>query len=62
MKTQDNRLPKILIPMIKKTFPELLADDIVNVQPLGGDPWKRMQNEKAAKDALGDELEGLTDL
>ena len=28
--------PKILIPMIRRTFPELITSDIVGVQPLSG--------------------------
>ena len=32
----DSRLPKILIPMIRRTFPELISHEIVGVQPMGG--------------------------
>jgi hypothetical protein len=32
----DARLPKILIPMIRRTFPELISQEIVGVQPMGG--------------------------
>jgi hypothetical protein len=32
----DSRLPKILIPMIRRTFPELITNEIVGVQPMGG--------------------------
>ena len=32
----DARLPKILIPMIRRTFPELITNEIVGVQPMGG--------------------------
>jgi len=32
----DARLPKILIPMIRRTFPELISNDIVGVQPMSG--------------------------
>ena len=32
----DARLPKILIPMIRRTFPELIANEIVGVQPMAG--------------------------
>jgi len=32
----DSRLPKILIPMIRRTFPELISNDIVGVQPMSG--------------------------
>ena len=32
----DARLPKILIPMIRRTFPELFTNEIVGVQPMSG--------------------------
>jgi len=32
----DARLPKIIIPMIRRTFPELISNEIVGVQPMGG--------------------------
>lgn len=31
-----SRLPKVLIPMIRKTFPELITSEIVGVQPMSG--------------------------
>lgn len=34
--TGDSRLPKVLIPMIRRTFPELITNDIVGVQPMSG--------------------------
>lgn len=34
--TGDSRLPKILIPMIRRTFPELISNEIVGVQPMAG--------------------------
>lgn len=34
--TGDARLPKVLIPMIRRTFPELITNEIVGVQPMGG--------------------------
>ena len=34
--TGDSRLPKILIPMIRRTFPELISNEIVGVQPMSG--------------------------
>ena len=34
--TSDSRLPKILIPMIRRTFPELITNEIVGVQPMSG--------------------------
>ena len=33
---KDARLPKILIPMIRRTFPELITNEIVGVQPMAG--------------------------
>lgn len=33
---QDARLPKVLIPMIRRTFPELITNEIVGVQPMSG--------------------------
>jgi len=33
---RDARLPKILIPMIRRTFPELITNEIVGVQPMAG--------------------------
>jgi len=32
----DSRLPKILIPMVRRTFPELITNEIVGVQPMSG--------------------------
>lgn len=32
----DARLPSIVIPMIRRTFPELIANEIVGVQPMSG--------------------------
>ena len=34
--TGDSRLPKVLIPMIRRTFPELISNEIVGVQPMSG--------------------------
>lgn len=34
--TGDSRLPKVLIPMIRRTFPELITNEICGVQPMGG--------------------------
>jgi hypothetical protein len=34
--TGDARLPKILIPMIRRTFPELITNEVVGVQPMSG--------------------------
>ena len=34
--SNDARLPKILIPMIRRTFPELITNEIVGVQPMSG--------------------------
>lgn len=32
----DTRLPSVIMPMIRRTFPELLANEIVGVQPMSG--------------------------
>lgn len=32
----DKRLPKILIPMVRRVFPELITSAIVGVQPMSG--------------------------
>ena len=32
----DSRLPNVIMPMIRRTFPELLANEIVGVQPMSG--------------------------
>jgi len=34
--SNDARLPKILIPMVRRTFPELITNEIVGVQPMSG--------------------------
>jgi hypothetical protein len=34
--TGDSRLPKVLIPMLRRTFPELITNEIVGVQPMTG--------------------------
>ena len=34
--TGDARLPKVLIPMVRRTFPELISQEIVGVQPMSG--------------------------
>ena len=36
MSKHDPRLPKVLIPMIRRTFPELITSKIVGVQPMSG--------------------------
>lgn len=32
----DSRVPKIVIPMVRRTFPELITNEIVGVQPMSG--------------------------
>jgi len=32
----DARMPKVLIPMVRRTFPELITNEIVGVQPMNG--------------------------
>lgn len=34
--TGDARLPKMLIPIIRRTFPELISNEVVGVQPMSG--------------------------
>lgn len=34
--SNDARLPKVLIPMIRRTFPELITNEICGVQPMSG--------------------------
>lgn len=34
--SNDARLPKVLIPMVRRTFPELITNEIVGVQPMSG--------------------------
>jgi len=34
--TGDARMPKVLIPMVRRTFPELITNEIVGVQPMSG--------------------------
>jgi len=34
--TGDSRMPKVLIPMVRRTFPELITNEIVGVQPMSG--------------------------
>lgn len=34
--TGDARMPKVLIPMVRRTFPELITNEIVGVQPMAG--------------------------
>lgn len=34
--TGDARVPKIVIPMVRRTFPELITNEIVGVQPMSG--------------------------
>jgi len=57
--TGDARLPKVLIPMIRRTFPELITNEIVGVQPMTGPVGlafaMRYKYESAA---LGDSYNG----
>ena len=36
MSKNSSKLPNSLIPMIRRTFPELLASDSTGVQPMSG--------------------------
>jgi hypothetical protein len=53
--TGDARLPKVLIPMIRRTFPELITNEIVGVQPMTGPVGLAFaMRYKYDSDALGD--------
>ena len=55
----DARLPKILIPMIRRTFPELITNEIVGVQPMSGPVGLAFAlRYKYEKDALGNGVDG----
>ena len=61
----DYRLPKILIPMIRRTFPELITNEIVGVQPMAGPVglafalrYRYTGNTLAAVDSDGDVTAG----
>jgi hypothetical protein len=59
----DARLPKILIPMIRRTFPELITNEIVGVQPMSGPVGLAFaMRYKYEPDSLGpDGLDGTGD-
>jgi len=57
--TGDFRLPKILIPMIRRTFPELITNEIVGVQPMSGPVGLAFAlRYKYETDALGNGVDG----
>jgi len=57
--TGDFRLPKILIPMIRRTFPELITNEIVGVQPMSGPVGLAFAlRYKYDTDALGGGIDG----
>ena len=57
--TGDYRLPKILIPMIRRTFPELITNEIVGVQPMSGPVGLAFAlRYKYDQDALGNGVDG----
>lgn len=58
----DARLPKILIPMIRRTFPELITNEIVGVQPMSGPVGLAFAlRYRYESDNLGDfKVDGLT--
>jgi len=59
--TGDARLPKILIPMIRRTFPELITNEIVGVQPMSGPVGLAFAlRYKYESDALGTGIDGKT--
>ncbi len=58
--TGDQRLPKVLIPMIRRTFPELITNDIVGVQPMSGPVGLAFALRYAYQsDELGSGVDGL---
>ncbi len=55
----DARLPKILIPMIRRTFPELITNEIVGVQPMSGPVGLAFAlRYRYEQDALGSGIDG----
>jgi hypothetical protein len=57
----DARLPKILIPMIRRTFPELITNEIVGVQPMSGPVGLAFaMRYKYSNDTLGEGIDGKT--
>jgi hypothetical protein len=59
--TGDSRLPKILIPMIRRTFPELISNEICGVQPMGGPVGLAFALRYAYQsDVLGTGIDGKT--
>jgi len=57
----DARLPKILIPMIRRTFPELITNEIVGVQPMSGPVGLAFaMRYKYESDSLGTGIDGKT--
>jgi len=59
--TGDARLPKILIPMIRRTFPELITNEIVGVQPMSGPVGLAFAlRYRYESDSLGTGVDGKT--
>ena len=57
----DSRIPKILIPMIRRTFPELITNEIVGVQPMSGPVGLAFAlRYKYNSDVLGTGVDGKT--
>ena len=56
----DARLPKVLIPMIRRTFPELITNEIVGVQPMSGPVGLAfaLRYKYASGDPLGHDTSG----
>ena len=60
--TGDFRLPKILIPMIRRTFPELITNEIVGVQPMAGPVGLAFAlRYRYGGDTLGTGIDGKTE-
>ncbi len=59
--SDDYRLPKILIPMIRRTFPELITNEIVGVQPMAGPVGLAFAlRYRYSGETLGDGIDGKT--
>ena len=57
----DDRLPKILILMIRRTFPELITNEIVGVQPMSGPVGLAFaMRYKYENESLGTGIDGKT--
>jgi hypothetical protein len=59
----DSRLPKVLIPMVRRTFPELITNEIVGVQPMSGPVGLAFAlRYRYEADSLGGNIDGYNSL